>query len=291
MRDHIPKGIDQAEVKSFGDQLANSLRETFLYIEQSDAGHGERDVLERKIMELTESSKTLAKGMREKSTSMKPQWSEPPTGMSVDRLKSLHMATRPLRFSSVRETHWECLCLPMPGDYEDPQTRVWIAEVIRRVYWKDTKKETTIEVAEYYVYDRKTFSWRNVSSDSTETFQHTVEHLSPGIAVFCLLKTAANFGTKITWPNVVLALEGGVDMHFLKEADLEKYTKYMIDFAFDTRKGEGMLDPDATRASQMKNSEEWLHKSFSVKPRVVMATLSDLGILEVDPAWEDTEGH
>lgn len=290
MKAHIPKDMNQNDCMVFTKNLADMLKDAFHHMELREEGYINDDILASKITELAKTTRALHAGLQEKRTDVKPQWSEPPTGLSVDRLKSTHMGFRPLRKERVREVHWECLCLPMPGNYEDAQARVWVAEVMRRVFWKDTRKGCTVEDPEYYVYNRKTFSWNNVASDSSDTFQDTVEHLKPGVALFCLLKTAANFGTKISWQEIQLALEGGVDMKFIKQADMDKYNNYMRDFAFETRKGEGLLDPDATKATQLKRSEDWLYETLQVKPRVVMATLSDLNIVEVDPAWEEVEG-
>jgi calmodulin len=290
MKSHIPKDMNARDCMSFTKNLADMLKDSFHHMTLREEDYINDDKLAEKITELANAARGLSTGLVEKKSAAKPQWSEPPTGLNVDRLKSCHMGFRPLRMERVREVHWECLCLPMPGDYEDPQARVWVAEVMRRVFWKDSRKGCTVEEPEYYVYDRKTFSWRNTSGDSADNFDDMLEHLSPGIALFCLLKTAANFGTKINWNQILLALEGAVDMKFIAQADVDKYTDYMIDFAFQTRKGEGLLDPDATKDKQVKRSEAWLYETLTVRPRVVMATLSELRIVEVDPAWEDTEG-
>jgi calmodulin len=290
MKGHIPKDMNPKACMAFTKNLADMLKDSFHHMQLREEDYINDDILAKKITELAGAASGLSKGLQVKKSKKKPQWSEPPTGLNVDRLKSSHMGFRPLRMERVREVHWECLCLPMPGDYEDAQARVWVAEVMRRVFWKDARKGCTVEEPEYYVYDRKTFSWRNTSGDSADNFDDMLEHLSPGVALFCLLKTAANFGTKIRWNEILLALEGAVDMKFLAQADVDKYTDYMIDFAFQTRKGEGLLDPDATKDTQVKRSEAWLYETLTVRPRVVMATLSDLKIVEVDPAWEDTEG-
>lgn len=290
MKTHIPKDMNQKDCMVFTKNLADMLKDSFHHITLREEDYINDDILAERITALANAAKGLSSGLQEKKSSAKPQWSEPPTGLSCDRLKATHMGFRPLRMERIREVHWECLCLPMPGDYEDAQSRIWLAEVMRRVFWKDSRKGCTVEDPEYYVYDRKTFSWRNVSNDSIEAFQDTLDHLSPGVALFCLLKTAANFGSKITWTEIQLALEGGVDMKFIRQSDMEKYNNYMRDFAFQTRKGEGLLDPDATKATQVKRSEDWLFETLKVKPRVVMATLSDLQIVEVDRAWEEVEG-
>merc|ERR1719206_1689241 len=80
-------------------------------------------------------------------------------------------------------------------------------------------------------------------------------------------------------------------MKFMVQDQMDTFLLYMEDFALDSMKNEGLMDDDTSRDQQLKAAEEWLSQSLAMAPREVMATLSELNILEVDPAWADWVDH
>lgn len=291
MKDHIPSGMSEKAFMGFATGLAEQLASTFEHMQMAEEGYiQEKDahVLKNVINKLADSARALGKGMTEKKETVKPCWSDPPIGLSVERLKSAHMALIPLNTRRVDKIVWEILCLPMQGgDWEDPEERIWLAEVVRRVQWK-TGKSTT-EEPEYYAYDRKTFSWAPICDKSEVIFQDTFEDLSPGIGIFCLIKTAANFGQEVNWEEVENALEGAVDMSLITNVELGKFNDYMMSVANQALRADGMIDNDMSPENQARYVQEWLSEKFKARPREVMATLSDLRIVKVEAAWADFE--
>jgi len=289
MKEHVPAGMDPKELKLCNDALAATLKDAWAHIQMAEEGYikeSDAHILQGVIAKLAESTAKLQGMMRVKTGKLdKPQWTEPPIGLSIDRLKTTHMAVVPVNTKRVAKVAWEILCLPMPGDYEDVESRIWLAEVIRKVHWK--KGDMTTEEPDYYVYERKTFQWATLSDKSSQIFEDTFSQLTPGVGLFCLLKTAANFGSKICWADIECAIQGGTDMNMITQAQADTFLLHMRNIAIQNLKNEGFLDDENSEESQISCAEEWLTSMLSVRPRMVMATLSDLGIVEVDPAWED----
>jgi Ca2+-binding EF-hand superfamily protein len=292
MRDHIPKGMDKADLKEFIVDLSKMLKSTFEHILLAEEGYikeSESHVLAGVVKKLAASTQKFYDSLKVKAQELQLQWTEPPVGLNIDRLKATHMGVVPLNMKRVKNVSWEVMCLPLPGEYVDPEARIWLAEVERRVTYKTGRE--AIEEPEYYVYDRKTFSWTTCSKTSNPQFHTILKGITPGIGVFCLLKTAANFGTKIKWDQVMNAMEGAVDMKFILQDQMDSFLLHMEDFALESMKSEGLIDDGMSRDSQLKAAEEWLSQSYSMAPREVMAILSELLILEVDPAWADWVDH
>jgi len=289
MKEHVPAKMTPKELLTIFKALAEQLKEAFEHIKMAEEGYiQEKDahILKAVVKKLADTVVGVKSRLREQTGNVKPQWSEPPTGLSVDRLKASHMGWYPVNTKRVAHVHWEILCIPLPGDYDDPQDRIWSAELVRKLDWKDGK--TSKEEPEYYVYERKTFSWAPVSDKSTKVFHDTFDDLKPGIGVFCLLKTSANFGTKIVWSGIRSAIEGAVDMKLISEVQAKTFFDYMINVATQAQRAEGMVDDETPKERADALAEEWLSSPvFVVRPREIMATLSELRIVEIDPAWED----
>jgi Ca2+-binding EF-hand superfamily protein len=292
MKEHVPSHMNPQTLLEQNKSLAKALVDIKEHIEMAQEGYIKEEdghILQRVVDTLAQSAQKLKEMMQEKKVNVKPQWTEPPTGLSVARLKSTHMEFFPLNLKRTKQVSFEVLCLPLPGDYEDTQSRVWLAEVVRKVVWKEKNKVTTEEPT-YYSYDRKTFSWTPMTNKSDEIFKVSFDSISPGVGVFCLLKTTANFGVKIRWPEILSSLEGAVDMKIIDQQKADKFLNHMKKIAIGSLSNDGYFDEgdDADKKDRLAN--EWLYSTLIVKPREVMATLSDLGVVAVDPAWEDFSG-
>jgi len=287
---HVPGSLDKKELFVYTSELARMIESMFKVMSQAQEGFiSEKDshILQDVINQVAEKARTLA-GMNDEKPTL-PQWTEPPMGLNVMTLQRTHMGVVPLQMKRVKPDgiSWEILCLPMPGTADvDSESRLWLAEVIRRVEYKSGR--VVVEDPEYYVYDRKRFSWKALVAGEEEKFVEVFLGLTPGIGVFCLLKTAANFGTKIFWPQIMNSLQGAMDMNLLDKAQCNTFVKEMSDRIITQMRADGLGEyiPEGEE-EQLEYGKNWLAENFSAKPREVMAVLSLLKIVEIDPAWQD----
>lgn len=285
---HVPASLDKKELYVYTSELARMIEGMFKMMRQAEEGFlSEKDshILQEVIDQVADKARSLA-GMKEEKAVL-PQWTKPPIGLSVQTLQRTHMGVVPLQMKRVKPDgiSWEILCLPAPGTGEDPESRLWLAEVIRRVEYKSGR--VVVEDPEYYVYDRKRFSWRALARGEETKFVDVFLGLTPGIGVFCLLKTAANFGTNLTWPQIMTSLQGAVDMKLLSESQLHAFCKEMTQRILTHLVADGFENIPKDEEGKFKHGMEWLEGHFSARPREVMAVLSILKIVEIDPAWQD----
>jgi len=214
-------------------------------------------------------------------------WTDPPPGVSLDRLKACHMALKPVNMNQLKKDgmSWETLCMPEPTSFTDAASRGWVAEVRRRLLLHNGK--VRVENPEYYWYDHNTRCWKEDHEDGSIDVERIFSTLAPGAGVFALLKTAAEFGKFIRWDKVQLSLEGAVDMRLLEDRDVEKFNETIMDMVLSQMIEDKVIDKKASRDEKRQKTERWLRNEFSVFPEMVMATLLNLGIVETDPAWDD----
>lgn len=292
MLDHVPASMDKGELYEYTSGLASMIKSCQKVMAQAEEGFlSEKDghILEDVIGKVAEKAREFHSMGEDKSAlaAGQSQWTKPPMGLNVEKLKRVHMSVVPLQMKRVRPDgiEWEILCLPNPGKYDDPESRVWLAEVVRRVTYKSGK--VCVEDPEYYIYDRKTFSWKTLARGEDSKFVEVFDKLSPGIGIFCLLKTAANFGIKLRWEEIQTSLHGAVDFKLLKPEHLEAFNREMEDRVQKQMESEGLSSDFNTPEEALKYALEWLQNNFCARPREVMAVLSILHIVEVDPAWQD----
>jgi len=212
-------------------------------------------------------------------------WTEPPIGMSVQRLKGTHMMCAPLKPSNIEDVTFEILCLPAPGGQKDPSSRRWYGEVVRRVKWK--AGQHAVERPAYYVYYAESLRWKPLW-DSAE-FDRALDQLAPELALFCLLQTEADFGDYLLWSGIQQALRLAANMDLIKRNQIGELEAYMQEQVREMYAKQGLLcvaSPTACPRSADDLVEDFLGK-LRLRPRLVMAKLSELNIVSVSPVWKD----
>jgi hypothetical protein len=221
-------------------------------------------------------------------------WTEPPVGLSVERLKGVHMRYFPLNMRKVAKVHFSCLCVPHPDGDEDADSRIWLGEVLRKVQLKSGK--TLPSKPAYYVYERQRYRWvplwneRDFSEagfkQGAAAFLSALENMDPELGMFCLLKTEANFGTVLPWARILVCMEAAVDIGFIEKEHALQYIAHVKSDALKALRHEGMLQKDMNEVAISHAINEFLEK-VSLRPRVVMATLSELEIVKISPVWQE----
>ncbi|CAE7769522.1 CML25 [Symbiodinium pilosum] len=142
------------------------------------------------------------------------KWSAPVVGMDVKHLKEVFLhdfETSRLKFTARVVSHeWEVICvpaIPMPH-----RPRVWLAKMQLFSNLSDGRQRSS--GWQFYRYQPELFTW---TLTEPEAFDAALEGLSPELQVFCLLKTMANFGLRLTWPDLQKALNQAVDLHAITE--------------------------------------------------------------------------
>jgi len=308
MRDFIDESdIDKAEIQMLAARVGMMLRSCLKQIDiVQESGFGDKDKAEVEtfkdfMMHLSSTTAHFTETLRPTDYNPKEStgtmWSEPPTGMNVDRLKACHMKFFPLNMRKVKEVHLSVLCVPLPGNADKPEERIWIGEVVRRVDYKGSRPvgQPRVEKPAYYGYERDRFSWvpicsKGVSKGSklkgSEVFQEALDNLDPEMGLFCLLKTEANFGIELRWKQIKSGLESAVDIGFLNQSDVDKYENEVRRVASQAVKTGWAVASDSQAAADLA-VEEFLIKEVYLRPRQVMAMLTELGIVKLSPVWKD----
>jgi len=289
MKTRVPPGMKVEDLCDILKHVADMLKAAYYHIELAEEGYikeNEAHILEGAIKKLASATRAMDKSLSAtaaESEEVKSQWSEPPMGLSVDRLKSAHMGYYALPQRRVKAVHWEIMCLPLPGAFEDPETRSWLGGVIRRVNWKSGK--STAEDVHWYVYDRETFSWKILSADCYDYAWKGLDKVTPGIAIFCCLKTQANFGVKLNWESISRALDGSVDLGYITQEQRNAFDAEIMKTIEAQMEDEGLTFD--TEKMKWKYAQDYIKNELVMRPREVMGLLSHLGFVEIDQAWQD----
>jgi hypothetical protein len=287
MGQHVPPTMDKQELSDLISELVELMEQTFdhsIVVDEDYVG-GSTLVLDHMREHFDEEVEIC----RKKTSATlddeveKSHWSDPPKGLSVDSLKAVHMALKPVNPATVKNISWEVVCMPLPGKYKDANSRVWVAEVTRRIL--STVDKLRVESPEYFVFNVDSKCWK-MPDDSIDV-EGVFSSLSPGLGLFALLKTAANFGSHIRWADLQTSLDGAVDMRFLDDGHVDEINKAFKDMVSEQLIADGVVSRRAAAADKDKATERWLRNEFAVFPEMVMATLLNLGIVDADPAWVD----
>jgi Ca2+-binding EF-hand superfamily protein len=291
MREHIPPGMDKDDLRKFVSGLSAAMAGAHRVIKMAETGQIGDDedgaeLLQGFLAKLATSTRTFAEATSGKGGATgENHWSEPPVGLNVEKLRALHMKLNPLNVRMVETSVWEVLVLPLLGVDKESGKRTWCGEVVRRITYKSGKLK--VEQPSYYVFMPANYSWvETCQVEGTEKFDNALKSLAPELGLFCLLKTEANFGIQLAWPGILNALEGGVDMGLITQEQYDSYESAMKSGAKDNLKESGHLAHQDTAAEIDKSIQDFL-ATVSLRPRVVMATLSELGIVKIRPEWAD----
>mmetsp|Transcript_24736 Transcript_24736/g.50875 ORF Transcript_24736/g.50875 Transcript_24736/m.50875 type:complete len:473 (-) Transcript_24736:93-1511(-) len=208
------------------------------------------------------------------------KWTAPVVGMNVQQLKAvfLHDFDRSrLKFSSrVALKKWEIFCIPaIPIPHRLP---AWLARVMLLTELEDGRKLSS--GFHVYRYQQEFFTWHLISDSTAGTaFEVALEGLSAELRLFCLLKTLANFGVRLPWPNLQEALSQAVGMQIITEEQ-----RRLCLSAFEEQVAKGL------HAEGLYFSRERLEKvtaGLVTSPSHVMGIFAEMGVFPVTSVWAD----
>jgi hypothetical protein len=280
-------GMTPAQANEFLSSIVHTLGGIFQIQEMFSAG-AVGDEVEGKLMELIQKLSTNLKGMDAGLQSNKSAgggavekggWTEPPPGMSVDRLKGTYLKSYPLKMRGVQDVTLETMCIPLPEIGSDPAggERGWLAQVVRKVTY-DTGKVKKARSA-YFSYERDSFSWKVMSKTDAEEFETSLEAMGKEMRIFCLMKTEANFGIELNWDRIMAGLAGAVDMDLISEEQEKMFAAHMQKESLKIAEAEGYTLNLEERAKEMRSK-------VVLRPREVMAILVKLGVVEIHEEWK-----
>jgi len=284
-------GIKNSDLEEMVPELSRQLRRVFKMSEREEQGSvidaSDEKLLLQIIGDLATYSRELWNTQKagRKSFIAAPQytnrWQEPPVGLNVNRLQGQHLRRYPCDMLALDKMDIAVFCVPDCTQGEAKNT-LWYAELVRKITYKNG--DTALQDPVYYQYEK--LNWKLLPAVASHKFSEAVEGLPPELRVFCLLKSEANFGIEISWPDIQAALKAAVSRGFLTSEQQSNYSAYII-----RRMKQAMRDEnvDADLSSQEFDAEvsARLHKSVRIRPRHVMATLSELGIFKVSTVWSD----
>jgi hypothetical protein len=287
MREHIEHlELTNDELEQLFEQLAQILQSVFLEVRKADKPSKSFDMtkLEKLLEELANTTREFNDALKGDDTECSNTWSEPPTGLNIERLKGTHMKLYPINMRSAKKVDFQILCIPVvPVEPVDSEERVWLGVIVRTIVYKSEKK--VVQAPDYYGYEKETFRWVPIdNTEGKEVFESALKKLPVEIALFCLLKTQANFGSELDWKQVTSAMRTALNFGFLTHDDLRMYTRHMETVAIKSIHGsDTIFTPESVEDKQ----HEALLEHLEQRPRVVMATLSKLGIVKLNPLWAD----
>lgn len=286
----LKSGISAEQLAETVKQLAKSLKEVFRGIKMAEAGEIRDEdsfILAGLISDLAESTKEFQEALGSTHTtqesSVRTKWLRKPESLTTVELKTLHMRCQPLNMRMVDKFDFEhILCVPMEGETADPEDHVWLGEVWRKVKYKNGVER--MEEAHYYSYDRKQGGWSPMAGDQCDkVFLKVLKGLAPEIGMFYILRTNANFTLEIAWNEVVGALRTAVDIGWLTTEQRLQISDHIE---------QKVRDNISKTAAEPMSSElldkkvmEYLDDSFVIRPRMVMAVITKLGIMQSSPTW------
>lgn len=289
-------GIPNYDLKVVISKLAEVMNQ-ILHIDQEVQHHGCDGRHEKKLMKAIESLAEHTRLVWEQRPEddagdeyevdghhYTNHWEDPPTGLSIERLKKFHFSRSPVRTYKLKSCEADVhMCVPqVPKEVDPERGRLWYAMVMRTTIFAGEDKAH--EDAYYYSYEPKMLTW--VSMPDPHVFYHAVETMAPELQLFALLKSEANMGTDIRWNGIQMALHDGVEMKLLTDAQLKKYNHYMMEFAHEMLVEGGHVDMEDMDNDMKAHAEKFL-KEFSQMPRGVMAMLSELGFVKTSPVWKE----
>ncbi|CAK9038399.1 unnamed protein product [Durusdinium trenchii] len=220
------------------------------------------------------------------------KWIPPFVGMNVDHLKEVFLHDfnySRMRFSAkIVKRDWDILCIPgLPGRHQDWLARARLKNTLRSARFDDERgkqEEDQLEEGhirevvdeQCYIFDREHFTWA-LAEESL--FEKALEALSPEVKLFAILKTMANFGQRLSWPQLQLALSQAVQLDVISQVQLGKCNDKLEEWVLKGMDAEGFW---CTRETLTKVRED-LHTS----PSQIMGIFAEIGAFAVTSIWAD----
>jgi len=283
-----PKAITQEEFVEVTLKLTQALKAVLTGVKQAQRGairEDESHILEAMIAELAVSTRNFQEALTKGPPPKKAQkWIDPPRGMSIAHLKAAHMNHMPVNMILVESFVFDVVCIPvLPHDkpHEDSEetTRLWIGEVVRKVKYFSGVERT--EKPCFYMYEDENHSWKLMGEVPAERFENELKRFDPEFGLFCTMKCEADYGLDLDWKGVQRALTTGHVMGWISAANVERYVRHMQRSVLDK-----ILDAEGVKPDNPDQAvQDFLYNHLVQRPRVIMATLSDLEIIDAHPAW------
>lgn len=209
------------------------------------------------------------------------------SGLSIDSLKKAHIRLFPVNMRLADRFTFDIVCVPMLN--EETKQVSWTGEVLRKVTYKSGVQKH--DHPAFYRFDAEEEVWHHMQPFESEEFEDTLRSFDREFGMLCVMKAEANYSTELHWQGVKNALHTGQVMGWISEEDKRKYCDHMENIALEKLKearGPEYRHQDA-EGGDLENSRQaisdFLHAHLVQRPRVVLATLSKLGIVDVHPMW------
>lgn len=284
--------MNKQEVKRFIATMTKMLQGIFDIQEQVESGYADDDTEQALATYIQGLSQGIRDWCAHENDAPKTEgdggsgWTEPPVGLNAETLKRTYTKMYPMKMRNVKNVEITVLCVPMPDEHsKEPGARGWSGAVSRRVTFEPDEEGEEDRIVThktaYFEYEHESFSWKARKGDEGKDFSDACEALAPEMRLFCLLKTMANFGLELSWKQILASLAGAVDMQLLTEGNRKEYRQHMIDEAIKKGKAEGFLDANEDYALGA------LDQHLVLRPRQVMAKLTQLGMVSISDVWKD----
>jgi len=293
----VQSGISAEDLAACTKKLSQSLHGVFRGIKMAEEGKIREDqpwMLANLVTELAEATRGFQETIQKNSLSaaegdpmQQTKWMRAPEGLTVSGMKRMHMRRLPLNMRLVESSSFDVLCIPTPGPVQDSEDAVWIAEVARKLKYVSGAERT--EERQYYVFDRNEGGWNlDERTDPSKYFVTVLRGLPAELGVFYILQTNADFTLEICWDDIKRSLIAAVDMGWLSTEGRIQVEEY-----FEGKVAED-ISKEIQKTSKKPLAQESLERRVQVymgskmilRPRMVMAVLSRLNLLKVNPTWK-----
>jgi len=292
-------GLHSEDLKELIPNLARQLKRIYKLSEQDTHEVQEMDQrnLERMIDSIAAATRDLWNTEKAANSQLKTRgffpnrWTEPPIGLNVKRLMTLHMKLVPGMMLGVEKVDLEVLAIPQspddPDELPERDKRTWLAQIDQTVTLKSGKVEKDTPC--YYTFTDMAWKALEQDTDPQSIFKTAIDTMAPELRVFCGLKTEANFGVKLKWDQILKALASCKVWGWLTQDQLQLYTSSMEKMAVEMLKTDQRNNLDQIEKIDLDAASigKKLQAFVKIAPRGVMAKLSDLGIFEVSSVWAD----
>lgn len=275
-------GIPSEDLAACTRNLSAALEDVFHGIRMAEMGEIAEDnpmALASRVTRLSVATQDLQKVVTERSKTTeleeaeektRQRWIDPPMNMQIGDLKMLHLKSCPMNMRLIASCYCNVLCFPsgLAG---------WVAEVSRTITYRSGKSEQ--ETPSYYNFKTQENKWTPITKNSAASdFTGLLRGIGREMGTFCILKTHCNFASEIQWEDINQGLQQAVDIGWLTAEQRLDFVRYMEDkVRSEVPAAELEKDPQGSVHAQLLK--------LVLSPRLVMATLTKLSIMTLQPTW------
>eukprot|EP00930_Biecheleria_cincta_P089472 TRINITY_DN78784_c0_g1_i1.p1 TRINITY_DN78784_c0_g1~~TRINITY_DN78784_c0_g1_i1.p1 ORF type:complete len:460 (+),score=97.28 TRINITY_DN78784_c0_g1_i1:138-1517(+) len=284
-------GLTETQMAKLIKNVAKQMQRVMKYDELHQQGllrDSDKIVLLRVLHNLATFSKDLwnnkkSAAPKEERHTYKNSYAAPPVGINVDNLKNIILESVPLRKGKrikLEEIVMQVLCVPaIPTN--GTEERPWLASVnLVADAGASVGEPAFAEREEYYIYDREFRTWHWLE-DGKSRFRESLDGLSKEVQLFCILKTFANFGIKMSWPSLQDALRAAQTYKIITKRNHNEYNQNVEGIVRRSFIDEGFGRVNAKKVTDL------LEKEMTFALSEVMVTFADMGIFKMSSVWAD----